>query len=92
MHVVVVGCGRVGSRLATELADEGHSVAVLDRHATSFSRLPERFSGTTVVGVSLVTNLAAGLQDRVTHSEVLEVAGSSTGALLEVLRAAVATA
>lgn len=51
MHVVVVGCGRVGSRLATELADEGHSVAVLDRHATSFSRLPERFSGTTVVGV-----------------------------------------
>jgi len=51
MHVVVVGCGRVGSRLAAELADEGHSVAVLDRHAASFSRLPERFSGTTVVGV-----------------------------------------
>ncbi|MEI7887733.1 MAG: TrkA family potassium uptake protein [Actinomycetes bacterium] len=51
MHVVVVGCGRVGARLATELADEGHSVAVVDRHVKAFNRLPERFTGTSVVGV-----------------------------------------
>ena len=51
MHVVVVGCGRVGSRLATQLSDEGHSVAVVDRREASFTKLPERFTGTTVVGV-----------------------------------------
>ena len=60
--------------------------------STVLEAVAARHLGATVVGVSLVTNLAAGLQDRVTHSEVLEVAGSSTGALLEVLRAAVATA
>src|SRR4051794_19862994 len=31
VHVVVVGCGRVGSGLATTLEGEGHSVAVIDK-------------------------------------------------------------
>lgn len=51
MHVVVVGCGRVGSGLAAALEDEGHSVAVVDRRPEAFSRLPEGFRGATVVGV-----------------------------------------
>jgi trk system potassium uptake protein TrkA len=51
VHVVVVGCGRVGSGLAAALEDEGHSVAVIDRRPEAFSRLPEGFRGTTVVGV-----------------------------------------
>jgi len=60
--------------------------------STVLEAVAARHLGATVVGVSLVTNLAAGLQDRVAHSEVLEVAGASTDALLDVLRAAVATA
>ncbi len=60
--------------------------------STVLEAVAARHLGATVVGVSLVTNLAAGLQDRVAHSEVLEVAHSSTDALVEVLRAAVATA
>jgi len=59
--------------------------------STVLEAVAARHLGATVVGVSLVTNLAAGLQDRVAHAEVLEVAGSSTDALVEVLRAAVAT-
>lgn len=51
MHVVVVGCGRVGSGLATILEDLGHSVAVVDKAAKAFRRLPEGFSGRTVLGV-----------------------------------------
>jgi trk system potassium uptake protein len=51
MHVVIVGCGRVGSGLAETLDAEGHSVAVVDRQAKAFRRLPESFSGQTVVGV-----------------------------------------
>lgn len=51
MHVVVVGCGRVGSSLATGLASSGHSVAVVDRRPEAFNRLPADFGGTTVVGV-----------------------------------------
>lgn len=51
MHVVVVGCGRVGSGLAKTLEAEGHTVAVVDKQAKAFRRLPEDFAGTRVVGV-----------------------------------------
>jgi trk system potassium uptake protein len=51
VHVVVVGCGRVGSGVAATLEAEGHSVAVVDRRAEAFSRLPEGFAGRTVLGV-----------------------------------------
>lgn len=51
MHVVVVGCGRVGSTLAERLEQEGATVAVVDRRADAFRRLPEGFGGTEHVGV-----------------------------------------
>ena len=51
MHVVVVGCGRVGSGLAGILEDGGHTVAVVDKQAKAFRRLPEGFGGRTIQGV-----------------------------------------
>ncbi|MEP6660831.1 MAG: NAD-binding protein [Acidimicrobiales bacterium] len=51
MHVVVVGCGRVGSGLAVSLVGGGHSVAVMDRRPEAFRRLPEGFAGQTVLGI-----------------------------------------
>ena len=51
MHVIVVGCGRVGSGLAASLESQGHTVAVIDRRAEAFRRLPQDFSGETIVGV-----------------------------------------
>ena len=50
MHVVVVGCGRVGSELAGTLEKAGHSVAVIDKRSTAFRRLPPGFAGQRVVG------------------------------------------
>ncbi len=50
MHVVVVGCGRVGSELAGSLEKAGHSVAIIDKNATAFRRLPASFTGQKVVG------------------------------------------
>ena len=51
MHVVVVGCGRVGAGLAGILEDSGHTVAVIDKQAKAFRRLPEGFSGQAIQGV-----------------------------------------
>jgi len=51
VHVIIVGCGRVGSGLAAELSGKGHSVAVVDRKPEAFRRLPPDFSGITVPGV-----------------------------------------
>ena len=50
MHVVVVGCGRVGSELAESLESAGHSVAVIDKNALAFRRLPSDFAGQQIVG------------------------------------------
>ena len=51
MHVVVVGCGRVGSTVAVNLVEAGHSVCVIDRRADAFRRLGANFAGDTMVGV-----------------------------------------
>jgi trk system potassium uptake protein TrkA len=50
MHVIVVGCGRVGSELGVRLEREGHSVAIIDKNRRAFHRLPEDWPGRTVVG------------------------------------------
>ncbi len=50
MRVIVVGCGRVGSELAVRLTRDGHEVAVIDKNANAFRRLPEQWEGETVVG------------------------------------------
>ena|SRR5579859_1100697 len=50
MHVIVVGCGRVGSELAIRLNGEGHSVAIIDKNRRAFRRLPDDWPGQTVVG------------------------------------------
>jgi trk system potassium uptake protein TrkA len=51
VHVVVVGCGRVGSGLAMTLEEQGHTVAVIDRKPEAFRRLPEDFQGQRIQGV-----------------------------------------
>jgi len=50
VHVVVVGCGRVGSELTGLLERNGHTVAVVDKRKNAFRRLPTCFAGSRVVG------------------------------------------
>ncbi|MGW4944260.1 potassium channel family protein [Actinoplanes sp. NPDC004185] len=51
MHVVIMGCGRLGSTLANKLDARGHSVAVIDQNADAFRRLGAEFGGITVTGI-----------------------------------------
>jgi len=51
VHVVIMGCGRVGSTLAGSLEQRGHSVAVIDSDADAFRRLGSEFTGLTVTGM-----------------------------------------
>ncbi|MEY3801793.1 MAG: hypothetical protein RLZZ51_75 [Actinomycetota bacterium] len=57
VHVVIVGCGRVGSTLALELVAVGHTVAVIDRKPDAFKRLGENFSGLTIAGIGFDRDL-----------------------------------
>jgi trk system potassium uptake protein TrkA len=61
---VIMGCGRVGSSLATELESAGHSVAIIDQSREAFRRLGPNFKGRTVTGVGFDrdTLLEAGIE------------------------------
>ncbi|MGH3831112.1 MAG: potassium channel family protein [Pseudonocardiaceae bacterium] len=50
MHVVIMGCGRVGAGLAFALERLGHDVAVIDQSPQAFRRLSADFLGRHVRG------------------------------------------
>lgn len=64
MHVVIMGCGRVGSGLAIDLEAAGHSVSVIDQTREAFRRLGADFKGNTIAGVGFDrdTLLEAGIE------------------------------
>jgi trk system potassium uptake protein TrkA len=51
VHVVIVGCGRVGSSLSQSLLDGGHSVAIIDRNRAAFNRLGGDDRATRIEGI-----------------------------------------
>jgi len=62
MKVVIMGCGRVGARMAAYMAGNGHTVTVIDLDPRAFRRLPTDYEGTKVTGNAI-------------NSKVLERAG-----------------
>jgi len=50
MKVIIMGCGRVGTELASQLDREGHEVTVLDINPDALRRLPPEFKGRRIVG------------------------------------------
>lgn len=53
MKVVILGCGRTGSTIASDLCREGHSVTIIDQNPDQFRRLAPDFCGRTLVGNGL---------------------------------------
>ena len=51
MHIVIMGCGRVGSTLAQILEDRDNSIAIIDRDPEAFRRLRSSFKGERVTGI-----------------------------------------
>jgi trk system potassium uptake protein TrkA len=64
VHVVIMGCGRVGSTLALSVERRGHTVSVIDRNPDAFRRLGADFAGDTVTGVGFDRNVlvSAGVE------------------------------
>jgi trk system potassium uptake protein TrkA len=71
VKVLIVGCGRVGSRLAQELDHDGHEVTIVDNNPAAFSRFASRgvfeesFHGNFVVGDGMEADLLrrAGIEE-----------------------------
>jgi trk system potassium uptake protein TrkA len=65
VHIVIMGCGRVGSTLAHILEDRGHSVAVIDQDPEAFRRLGSHFKGRKVTGIGFDQDvlIEAGIEE-----------------------------
>ncbi len=53
MYVVIIGCGRSGSRLASQLSKANYDVVIVDKDKEAFSSLAIEFSGFQVIGNAL---------------------------------------
>ena len=65
MKVVIMGCGRVGAKLATEFDRTGHSVSIIDRRPEAFRRLASEYGGRTILGTGIDEDIlrAAGIEE-----------------------------
>lgn len=65
MNVVIMGCGRVGARVASLLDNAGNKVTVIDTDSSAFRRLPATFGGDTVIGTGIDEGVLrnAGIED-----------------------------
>jgi trk system potassium uptake protein TrkA len=75
MKVIIMGCGRVGGRLAGLLDIEGHSVTILDTDSYGFRRLPSDFAGTALVGDGMDEEVLkkAGIEEADTFIAVTDI-------------------
>jgi trk system potassium uptake protein TrkA len=65
MKVVIMGCGRVGARIASILDHNGHDVSVIDTDPRAFRRLAPDFGGQTIIGTGIDEDVlrAAGIEE-----------------------------
>jgi trk system potassium uptake protein len=65
MYAVIVGCGLVGSRVATMLSRDGHTVTIIDQNPSSFHHLAPEFDGLTITGIGFDEEvlIKAGIQE-----------------------------
>ena len=65
MNVIIIGCGRVGSKLAMLFSDRKDDVVVIDTDADAFGSLERNFEGRTVVGVGFDVDVLtdAGIEE-----------------------------
>ena len=57
MNILVIGCRTMGSHLASILSREGHDVSVIDKDEQNFELLDNDFSGLTVTGLAIDTEV-----------------------------------
>jgi len=65
VHIVIMGCGRVGSTLAHIVEDRGYSVAIIDQDPEAFRKLGSSFKGSRVTGMGFDRDvlIQAGIEE-----------------------------
>jgi len=66
MRIAILGCGKLGSRLAVKLSEAGHQIVVMDRNPEALKQLGSNFKGETLAGgVFIEANIERVFQEKV---------------------------
>ena len=85
-YIIVIGCGRLGSLLASQLSGAGHSVVAIDCNAQTFSSLSSEFSGFQIEGDA--TQIEVLERAKITQADCLIAATSEDNVNLMVAQVA----
>ncbi len=85
MHIIIVGCGRVGAALAYSLSEDKHEVVVIDRNPAAFARLPKAFAGRLVTGVAFDRDVLAMADIEGTDAFAAVTSGDNTNIVCTVI-------
>jgi trk system potassium uptake protein len=82
VKLVVIGCGRVGSAVARDLAEDGWDVTAVDEAEEALARLGPRWSGGFVVGHGMDADILkkAGVPDA--DAVVVATSGDNTNLVI----------
>lgn len=82
MNIIIVGCGRVGSRLAMQLFGEGNNVTVIDRNPLAFDKLEGGFEGNMVIGTGIDVEVLVNAGIASTDSVISVAKGDNTNIMV----------
>jgi trk system potassium uptake protein len=82
MKLLIVGCGRVGSAIATNMAADGHDVTVIDEDGEALQRLPESWRGRFIQGHGLDTTVLVEGGIETADSVVVSTDGDNTNIVI----------
>jgi trk system potassium uptake protein len=82
MKLLIVGCGRVGSAIATNMAADGHEVTVIDEDGEAIQRLPETWPGRFIQGHGLDTEVLVEGGIEIADAVVVSTDGDNTNIVI----------
>jgi trk system potassium uptake protein TrkA len=86
MKVIVMGYGRIGSRVSQLLSEQGHDVIIIDHDSNSEGRLGPTFKGKVIKGLGFDRNIL--LQAGIEQAEAFVAASHSDNANIVAARIA----
>jgi trk system potassium uptake protein TrkA len=82
MKLLIIGCGRVGSAIATNMAADGHDVTVIDEDGEALQRLPDNWPGRFIHGHGLDTRVLVEGGIETADAVVVSTSGDNTNIVI----------
>jgi trk/ktr system potassium uptake protein len=82
MKLLIVGCGRVGSAIAANMAADGHDVTVIDEDGEALQRLPDNWPGRFIHGHGLDTRVLVEGGIETADAVVVSTSGDNTNIVI----------